>query len=153
MCKRTLSLIAATSLVALIAAACGSGNAGYNGAATPPGPSPAATAPAVTPSPRATGTAPAGAVLTITARNLAFDKTTLQAPAGKVTVEFNNQDAGVMHDFHLFKGDSASGQSLGATSIKAGPGTESMTFDLTPGTYYYQCDVHPTTMNGTLTVS
>jgi plastocyanin len=46
--------------------------------------------------------------ISLTAKNIAFDPTTLSAPAGKAfTIEFDNQDAGVQHDVAIFKGSDA----------------------------------------------
>ena len=96
-------------------------------------------------------TAAASADLTIVAMNISYDKTSLQAPAGQVKLTLNNQDA-IAHNLHVFKGTDASGQSVGMTPIEAGPVQNTISADLAPGTYYYQCDVHPTQMHGTLTV-
>lgn len=126
-------------------------------AGTPAATRTAAGTPAVTRSPAATGTAvgtaAAGTKLTIAAKNTTFDKSTLRAAAGTVTITFDNQDSGVTHNLRLFRGTSASGTSVGATPLTSGPDTQTLTVNLTPGTYYYQCDAHPTTMSGTLTVS
>ena len=163
---RTAPFIIGTLLaaVALAAAACGGG--GYSSGSSS-GSSPAATAPQAS----QTGAAaagqmtPAGAVagqeatpsaasagITVIAMNMSFDKTSLQASAGEVTFTLDNQD-GIAHDLHVFKGSDASGQSVGMTPIEAGPVENSFTAQLQPGTYYYQCDVHPTEMHGMLTVS
>jgi len=90
--------------------------------------------------------------LTIVAKNITFDKTSLQAPAGPVKITFMNQDTGTVHDFHLFQGSNASGHSVGQTPLIAGPTTQTLTATLAAGTYYFQCDVHPDQMKGTLTV-
>ncbi|MBF6600201.1 MAG: PQQ-binding-like beta-propeller repeat protein [Dehalococcoidia bacterium] len=108
-----------------------------------------------TPSPRASGTASGtttGATLTVTGQNIAFDTTTLTASAGTVKVTFVNKDSGIPHNIHFFKGSDANGQSVAATPIKPGPATDTLTMNLQPGTYSYQCDVHPLQMKGTLTV-
>ncbi len=124
------------------------------------GAAPAATAaPAGTPS---TGTPPAaqtpatgGAATTLklVGENLLFDKAKLTAPAGTVTIAFNNKDGGVSHDVRVFKGTDATGASVGATALAPGPVQQTLTLQLSPGTYYYHCDAHPTTMSGTLTVT
>lgn len=115
--------------------------------ATPP---PAATAPAGEPTSPAT--AEAGGPLTITGVSSQFDLEEITAPAGSVTVEFDNRDGGVVHNIHFFSGDDADGESVAETELEVGPITQTVTFDAEPGSYFYQCDAHPTTMTGTLTV-
>jgi len=130
-------------------------------AATPPASaSPAATSPAAsTPaaSPSVVATEPAsggdGSVLELVASNIVFDKTELTAKAGKVTIKLDNRDGGVPHNIQVFKGSSASGVSVGMTDLETGPVKQTLELDLQPGEYFYQCDVHPTTMTGTLTVT
>lgn len=96
----------------------------------------------------------AGATLELTAsgQTLKFDKAKLSAPAGPVTIMFDHKDAGVVHNVHVFKGTDAKGESVGNTELEVGPIKQELKLDLQPGTYYYQCDAHPTTMKGTLTV-
>ena len=84
-----------------------------------------------------------------------FDKSTLNATAGaQVTLTYTN-NSDIPHNFHLFDSTDASGKTLATTDVKAGPNdVETVTFSAptTPGRYYYQCDVHPTQMNGFLVV-
>jgi plastocyanin len=131
-------------------------------ATTPAVPTQAARTPAAgTPSAAATptaataaaGTPSAGTKITVTASNILFDKTALTAPAGQVTIELVNNDAGVPHNIHFFKGNDATGESVGMTPITTGPTTDTIALTFEKGTYFYQCDVHPTTMTGKLTVS
>jgi plastocyanin len=82
-----------------------------------------------------------------------FDREEISAPAGSVTINFDNQDAGVVHNVHFFAGTTASGESVGETDLEVGPVEQTLTMELTPGEYFYQCDAHPTTMKGVLTVS
>ncbi|TAK60307.1 MAG: hypothetical protein EPO22_09425 [Dehalococcoidia bacterium] len=150
---------------ALLSAACGGGSSSSR-TATPATPRAAVTAGATTPStPRArvtagatTSTTPAagGAMatqLTVTGKDLKDHPTALQANAGNVSITFDNEDAGIPHNFHLFRGKDASGASVGMTTISPGPNKQTLAENLAPGMYYYQCDVHPTTMHGTLIVS
>jgi copper transport protein len=100
-------------------------------------------------------TPPPGAEeLTITASNsTSFDQSHLEAHAGSVSIEFVNDDANVAHNFHLFRGDGPSGESIGGTELARGPGDrQRLNLNLEAGIYYFQCDVHPD-MRGTLTVA
>ena len=100
------------------------------------------------------GTAPAGGtVLEIVGQSSLFDKTELEAPAGTVTVKFDNQEAGVVHNIHFFKGDDAKADDLAETDLETGPILQEVIFTVEPGEYFYQCDAHPTTMKGVLTVN
>ena len=95
--------------------------------------------------------APATGGLTVVAKDLAFKPTELTAAPGEATIVLDNEDK-VPHNLHLFEGRDASGTSVGSTEIKTGPGNESLKVTLAAGTYFFQCDVHPTQMKGTLTV-
>ncbi|MDE3096183.1 MAG: cupredoxin domain-containing protein [Chloroflexota bacterium] len=123
-------------------------------AATSPAGTPAATAPASgTP---AAGTPAAGGTATtlkLVAENILFDKSKLTAPAGTITIDFDNKDGGIPHNLKVFKGTDASGPVVGATAVATGPVQQTLTLKLAPGTYYYHCDVHPATMTGILTVT
>jgi plastocyanin len=102
--------------------------------------------------------APAGAtVIDLAAQNLAFDKRSLTAPANSpVTIRFNNRDAGVIHNVAIYRSKSSLTQPLVSGSkgnLLTGPASENVTFTTPgPGNYYYQCDVHPDTMNGSFVV-
>ena len=114
------------------------------------GSSATAAVPAVTVTPASTGGA--GATIGLLGRDSKFDKATLSASAGAVTINFENADAGVPHNLHVFKGADAKGQSVGTTDLEAGPLKQVLKLTLERGSYYYHCDVHPTTMKGVLTV-
>lgn len=107
--------------------------------------------PAASPTPAPTPVP--GNTLALAGKDIKFDKSTLEAKAGIVVIDFDNQDNGVSHNVQVFKGTDASGESVGATDVAAGPTKQTLTLDLAAGTYYYQCDVHPAQMSGTLTVS
>ena len=101
---------------------------------------------------------PAGAtLLEITARNTLFDKRSLSAPPNTaVAVRLNNQDAGILHNVAFFRSKSQLAQPLvsGARAdLVTGIGTTQFSFTTPgPGTYYFHCDVHPDTMNGSFIV-
>ena len=103
----------------------------------------------------AAGTASAGGSITIKASGstLKFDTNTLSAAAGAVTIVFDNQDGGIPHNISVHEGSDAKGTTLGKTDLETGPVKQELKLNLKAGSYYFQCDVHPTTMKGTLTVS
>jgi plastocyanin/mono/diheme cytochrome c family protein len=114
---------------------------------------PTTTGPAGTPTAVPTPAANAQQI-TIVGENIAFDKTTIDANAGApITITFDNKDDSVDHNIHFFEGSSASGKSIAATDVVAGPATQQLNLgELAAGTYFYHCDVHPDAMQGTLTV-
>jgi len=90
--------------------------------------------------------------LTLVSKNTLFDKSELRAEAGEITIIHDNQDPGIVHNVHVYKGSDADGEDMGATELEAGPGTQTLTLTLEPGEYFYVCDAHPATMYGTLIV-
>ena len=81
-----------------------------------------------------------------------FDPETLEAPADTpFTLEFDNQDATAPHNV-VIKDPSGTGVSIGDTAPFTGPATRSYAVPaLAPGDYTFLCEVHPSTMTGTLT--
>ena len=104
-----------------------------------------------TPAPRPSGEA-AGPVLQVSALNIAFEQTSLTAPADQpFQIEFDNKDSGVPHNVAIHR-DTASGEEVFKGDIFNGP--EKRIYDVPPlpaGPYTFICTVHPT-MTGTLTV-
>lgn len=92
----------------------------------------------------------AGTEVTLTAKNIAFDKTELEVPAGQeVTVTFVNDDGATPHNFHV----SGPGGFDAKTEIftEDDGGSRELTFTLDqPGEYTFVCDVHPNQMTGTI---
>lgn len=83
--------------------------------------------------------------------SFAYDQTSLETAAGKVTVNFDNP-AALSHDVVI---EDDSGAEIGKTDLISGS-TTSATVDLQPGTYTYFCDVpghREGGMEGTLTVN
>jgi cytochrome c oxidase subunit 2 len=96
-----------------------------------------------------------GAALAITAKDLKFNLGELTVDSGAAyTLTLDNQDAGVQHNWALYENQRAASrnaQALTATPLQVGPSKDSTTFTVSKaGTYFYRCDVHPTTMTGTL---
>ncbi len=89
-------------------------------------------------------------IIYLMAKNIAFNNSTITVPAGaNVTVYFDNQDSGTPHNFAVYYSPSAS-QTIFQGKIITGPAKATYTFTAPskPGTYYFQCDVHSTQMNG-----
>lgn len=98
---------------------------------------------------------PAGPVtVTLVAKNILFDKRLIVAAAGSdVTVILDNQDAGVLHNVAFYTNSRATGKIFVGETFP-GVATRQFTFKApsTPGSYFFRCDVHPDTMNGTFRV-
>ena len=87
--------------------------------------------------------------LTLVAENTKFDKTSLEASAGKdVTLTMENKDS-IEHTFALYETKAATNRLAGGQTF-SGPAflTYQFTAPETPGTYHFQCDIHPNAMNG-----
>jgi plastocyanin len=110
-----------------------------------------------TAAPTASGGAPptpsVPGAIQLRAFNLAFDKTSLTATANQpVTIQFDNADSGVLHNFALYNNASAS-QKIFAGELATGPKVVDYKFTApAAGTYFFRCDVHPDTMKGSFAV-
>lgn len=96
---------------------------------------------------------PPSVTINLTAQGMAFDKSTINVPAGaKVTMIFNNKDS-IPHNFALYTNSSAT-KSIFVGQVITGPKfiTYTFTAPTTPGTYFFRCDVHPTSMTGSFIV-
>jgi plastocyanin len=159
------ALLLSAAALALGVAACGGGSssssAAGGGGTTSAASSAAATSASGTGTSASSGTSSAAAAgggasaLTIAANpsgSLAYDKKTLSAKAGKVTITMTNM-APLGHNITVQQG--TSGAVLGATPTFQG-GTKSVTLNLKAGTYTFYCSVpghRAGGMVGTLTVS
>jgi len=150
-------LIACASLVAGVIAlsGCGSsGNSPPSTAASTPAASTPSSAESTSTSTSSSGSAAGGSSGVSLEANpegqLAYNKTSLSAKAGKVTIDFKNVSP-VGHNVTL---ESSSGQKLGATETFSG-GSKTLSLSLKPGTYKFFCSVpghRQAGMEGTLTV-
>lgn len=86
--------------------------------------------------------------LTLIAKGVKFQSTSVTAAPGSLTVTLDNEDVRIAHDVAFFAPD---GQEAAATAVIAGPGTGSTSFTVSPGTYAFKCTLHAN-MTGTLTV-
>lgn len=90
---------------------------------------------------------------TLVAKDIAFDKSAVQAPAGEpFSFRFDNQDPSIPHNVAIYP--DAESLSAAETLFQGTifPGVASMVYAapaLRAGTYYFHCDVHPD-MNGSL---
>ena len=86
------------------------------------------------------------------ADNLEFDKESLDFPASsEVVLVFENHEA-IPHNFSLY--ESKGGEALFEGEILNAEGEIEYEFETPPGgEYYFQCDVHPDQMNGTVNVT
>lgn len=88
--------------------------------------------------------------LGVDGNNLSFDKTSLEASAGSVTIELNNSSS-IQHNIAIEDED---GESLGEGDLVGKDETSKVTVELQPGTYTYYCSPHKSAgMTGTLTVT
>jgi plastocyanin len=157
------------AIAAAASVACGGGSndkKSPTAAASQTAPTTSATKPAATPATTSAATKPAATAtqgaatpgsgeattLTLIAKDTLFDKSELKAKPGTVTIQMDNQDDGIPHNIHVYKGKDNTGQDLGKTDIEAGPVKQTLTLELTAGEYFFVCDVHPATAAGKLEV-
>jgi plastocyanin len=83
-----------------------------------------------------------------------FSTTSYTIKVGQQVTMVVHNNGQAMHNWHLLNQKSDDGKDIVTTPLLVPPGgTATVTFAIsTPGTYKFQCDVHPTEMTGTLTV-
>lgn len=151
--SKNLVIVLSAGALALGVAACGGSSSSSSSAAAGPATSSTASATASASSAAApsSGAASHIAIAANPSGSLKFDKSSLTAKAGKVTVTFTNM-APVSHNFTI---ESTSGTKLAATPTFNGA-TKTVTATLKPGMYTFLCTVpgHAEAgMKGTFTVS
>jgi plastocyanin len=96
---------------------------------------------------------PSDTTLSVTAKDIEFDKSCLAAPAGQAfTLEVENKDS-VAHNVAILQSHEST-DSLFTGDLVTGP-DKSVTYDvpaLPAGTYHFHCIVHPDQMKGTFVV-
>ncbi len=148
---KNLVIMLSAGALALGVAACGGSSSSSSSAAPATTSSSAAAAATSSSSAPSSGGASKIAIAADPGGALKFDKTSLTAKAGKVTVAFTNK-APLGHNFTI---QSASGATVAATPTFNGS-TKTVTATLKPGKYTFLCTVpgHAMAgMKGTLTVS
>ena len=122
--KRLTLTLGLLSLAALLAAC--------SGASANPG----------TASPAPTG-APAGDVVTVTAKDLKFGQAVVTVPADEAfDLVFDNQE-GAPHNVAIYT-DSSASTKVSVGEIFSGPAQKTQSVPaLAAGTYFFRCDVHP----------
>jgi plastocyanin len=139
--RRLVFLMALATVASLALAACGGGDDDTTSAAT-----------TSTTTTQAGGGGGGGGTISLAAdpSQLAYTQTSLSAPAGKDTIDFDNPSA-TGHDVCV---QDSSGKELGCTDVIEQSNT-SLSLDLKPGSYTYFCSVpghEAAGMKGTLTV-
>ena len=97
-----------------------------------------------------TNTTSNSVTIDVIAKSFAFNTSTITVPAGaNVTINFNNMDAGIPHNVAVYENKDAK-KAIYVGDVIKGPKTTTYNFTAptTPGTYFFRCDVHPTTMVG-----
>jgi plastocyanin len=89
-------------------------------------------------------------VVELSAANLVFDASVIQAPAGEAfTIHFTNDDT-APHNISIYVQEGGDEIVVGDI-IDGGQTTDTAVPALEPGTYYFKCDLHPE-MEGTVVV-
>jgi plastocyanin len=154
--KRPRALLPMLALGAglLALAGCGSGSSGKSTGSAATATPTTSTAPAASSTSTSAATSPGASQQLQLAANpegqLKYDKTSLSANAGKVSIAFTNSSP-IAHNVTI---ESSSGKTVGATPTFQG-GTKTLSLNLKPGTYKFFCSVpghRMAGMEGTLTV-
>jgi plastocyanin len=129
-------VLTTAAAVSLMGAACSSGTAGAPGAS--------ATAEPATPI--------SGSAIPEIATDNVFNMTNIAISANQAyTLTLTNKGE-ALHNWHVLGAKSADGKEIESPLVEGGK-TATLNFSIPkPGSYRFQCDVHPDTMKGTITV-
>jgi plastocyanin len=102
----------------------------------------------------AEGGEPQPTTIALSASGLEFDTAELSMPAEHpVVIEFANQDQGTPHNVSIYTDDTAA-EAVFTGELITGVATTRYQFESPrSGEYFFRCDVHPTDMTGTVTVT
>ena len=121
-------------------------------------PSPTPTGPITTPPPSGGGgcTEVQNGTVAVVAQGIAFTEgDCIRASAGEpFKIEFDNRDEATQHNIEIFSGEEPTGDTVFAGDLVTGP--NQATYDvpaLDAGTHAFNCEVHPTTMIGSIEVA
>lgn len=98
---------------------------------------------------------PENVTISLVAKDFSFNTSTISVPAGSnVTINFDNQDANVRHNFAVYD-SSAMKKTIFKGELLMGPKKITYSFDAPndPGTYRFQCDPHAGMMFGQFIVN
>jgi plastocyanin len=100
----------------------------------------------------AEGEAGAAGGSSLTASQVSFNTDSLTLTAGEqATVTLNNEDS-VPHNFSIYEDESAEKAIFQGPNVNGGSSTDYEFKAPAKGEYFFRCDIHPTSMTGTVTV-
>jgi plastocyanin len=119
-----------------------------------PSPEPSA-GPTASPSAEPAGAcAPTGTTVELMAMDSVFDADCLAAAAGKpFEIVLDNMDAGIPHNVAIYTDESAETPLFVGETFSGPDVVTDQVPALEAGSYFFRCDVHPTTMTGTFEVA
>ena len=88
----------------------------------------------------------------LSAAGVAFDTKEVTLTAGEeTTIPFDNEDS-APHNFSIYEDDSATKDLFVGTEVAGGSSTDYTIPPLDKGEYFFRCDLHPSSMVGTVIV-
>ena len=95
----------------------------------------------------------ADVTINLTASGTAFVKSSITVSVGAtVAIVFDNKDT-ILHNFALYETSAAANSIFVGELISKKKITYTFTAPITPGTYFFRCDVHPLLMTGDFIVN